>query len=87
MLLLSYAKMLQIESRTSNLFECNAECRLSYAKIQINIKTIATFVHKNVTNKEQVHYEIVKAPVSRMFHLCNVLQLVIYRFYDGTFPE
>ena len=22
-----------------------------------------------------------------MFHLCNVLQLVIYRFYDGTFPE
>ena len=22
-----------------------------------------------------------------MFHLCNVLQLVIYRFYDGTFPK
>ena len=22
-----------------------------------------------------------------MFHLCNVLQLVIYRLYDGTFPE
>ena len=64
MLLLSYAKMLQIERRTSNLFECNAECRLSYAKIQINIKTITTFVHKNVTNKEQVHYKIVKAPVS-----------------------
>lgn len=22
-----------------------------------------------------------------MFNLCNVLQLVIYRFYDGTFPK
>ena len=64
MLLLSYAKMLQIESSTSNLFECNAECRLSYAKIQININTSTTFVLKNVTNKEQVHYKIVKAPVS-----------------------
>ena len=38
-------------------------------------------------SSKQVHDEIVKAPVSWMFHLCNILQLVIYRFYYCSFPK
>ena len=48
------------------------------------------FFGKNNNNGyslKDIYNEIIKAPVYWMFHLCSILQFVIYGLYDIALPQ